>query len=146
NLKTKELCFRYGEKITVESSEVHMGGNAQNVSVGISRLGYKVALMAELGGDFYADQIYKNLQNEQVDTQLMIRTPGKATSSSVIMNLKGDRTLFSQHAVHEHKFNFPSDVATRLIYLTSLGGTWDKAYQLALDFAKAHQVPIAFNP
>ena len=45
NLKTKEICFRYGEKITVESSEVHMGGNAQNVSVGISRLGYSVALM-----------------------------------------------------------------------------------------------------
>ena len=144
--KTKEICFRYGEKITVESSEVHMGGNAQNVSVGISRLGYSVALMAELGDDFYADQVMKNLKQERVDTQLIIQTPGKATSSSVIMNLKGDRTLFSQHAVHEHNFAFTSDIATRLIYLTSLGGTWNKAYQLALDFALANQVPIAFNP
>lgn len=146
NLKTKEICFRYGEKITVESSEVHMGGNAQNVSVGISRLGYSVALMAELGDDFYADQVMKNLKQERIDTQLIIQTPGKATSSSVIMNLKGDRTLFSQHAVHEHNFAFTPDIATRLIYLTSLGGVWDKAYKLALDYALANQVPIAFNP
>ncbi len=146
NLKTKELCFRYGEKITVESSEVHMGGNAQNVSVGLSRLGYKVALMVELGDDFYADQVLKNLTQEKVNTQLILQTPGKPTSSSVIMNLKGDRTLFSQHAAHEHEFDFNASIATRLLYLTSLGGIWDKAYQVVLDFALANQVPIAFNP
>ena len=146
DLKTKEICFEYGEKITVESSEVLMGGNAQNVAIGVSRLGYKVALMAEVGDDFYAEEIGRNLLKENVDTRLMLQTTGVDTSASVVLNIKGDRTLFSQHASHEHNFHIPPGIATRLIYLTSLGGVWEHAYTLVLDFAAANQVPIAFNP
>ncbi|KKQ21072.1 MAG: hypothetical protein US33_C0009G0013, partial [Parcubacteria group bacterium GW2011_GWC1_36_9] len=47
--ETNELAIKFGEKITVDKAELLLGGNAANVSVGISRLGLNTALVAEIG-------------------------------------------------------------------------------------------------
>ncbi len=143
--RTNELALKLGEKIAVDRSDYSMGGNANNVSVGLSRLGYSVALMAEIGDDAFADDIEKNLRAEGVSNALVVRTPGSRTSIGVIMNVDGDRTLLSQHMARSHPFSFDG-VATRLLYLTSIGNAWEHVYQKTVDFALANKVPIAFNP
>ena len=54
---TNELCIKFGEKISVDSAAILLGGNAANVSVGLSRLGLNVALLAEIGKDEFAQKI-----------------------------------------------------------------------------------------
>lgn len=144
--RTKEVALRLGEKIAVDQTDYTMGGNAHNVSVGLSRLGYSVALMAELGDDAFADDVERNLMAEGVSGKLVVRTMGSRTSVGVIMNMGvDDRTLLSQHVARNHPFSFEG-VATRLLYLTSIGNAWEHVYQKTLDFALANKVPIAFNP
>src|SRR5690349_6605589 len=46
---TKELCFKHGEKISVEHTHFSVGGNGANVTVGLSRLGIKATIAAETG-------------------------------------------------------------------------------------------------
>lgn len=145
NTKTKELSFAYGEKIAVKEAQYAMGGNGQNVAVGLSRLGYKVTLLEEIGGDAFAQDILKNLEENGVDASHLIRKAEKRTSIGVVMNVQGDRTILSQHVEHKHEVDL-SQLAPRLIYLTSLGPVWEEVYQKVLEFAAQNGVPIAFNP
>jgi len=142
--KTGELCFRHGEKINVERYDFCMGGDAANVAVGLSRLGLKATLCAETGDDEFSIKIRNALARENIERLLVIQKPGRS-NFSVIINYKGDRTIFSEHVDRENDFQF-ADVATKYIYLTSLSGSWEKAYKKTLDFAKSQNAKIAFNP
>ncbi|HEX8931755.1 MAG TPA: carbohydrate kinase family protein, partial [Patescibacteria group bacterium] len=139
-----ELCFRHGEKINVERYDFSMGGNATNVAVGLSRLGLKATLCSEIGDDEMSIKIRNSLAKENVERLFMIQTPGRS-NFSVIINLKGERTIFSEHIEREHKFEI-IDATTHYVYLTSLGKEWETAYQRALDFALAQNAKLAFNP
>lgn len=139
-----ELCFKHGEKINVERYDFQMGGNATNVAVGVARLGLKATLVSEIGDDELSIKIRNSLATERIERLLMIQTPG-ASSFSVIINFKGDRTLFVQDAEREHNFEF-HDVTAKYLYLTSLGNKWEHAYTQAVAFAKEHDIKIAFNP
>src|SRR5439155_24969505 len=100
-----ELCFRHGEKINVESYIFQMGGDATNVAVGLARLGLKATLCSEIGDDELSIKIRNSLAKEQVERLLMIQTPGPS-SFSVIINFKGDRTVFVQDVERQHNFAF----------------------------------------
>src|SRR5262245_24117018 len=66
------LCQPYGDKIEVESFRVYSGGGATNTAVGFRRLGFKTAVICELGRDDFAQVVLNELKREQVSTQLVI--------------------------------------------------------------------------
>ncbi|HWY79833.1 MAG TPA: carbohydrate kinase family protein [Candidatus Sulfotelmatobacter sp.] len=138
------LCFRFGEKIDVERYDFAIGGNATNVAVGLSRLGIKATLCTEIGDDEFSLKIRNCLATEHVERLLVQQVKGQS-NFSVIINFKGDRTLFVEDVKREHDFQF-DDVSADLVYLTSLADEWRKPYQTALDFASKHEASIAFNP
>lgn len=143
--KTNELCIKFGEKIAVDKADVLLGGNAANVSVGVSRLGLNTAIIAEIGKDEFAQKIIRNLRNEKVDISNITQTDGQQSSFSTIINFKGERTIFSEHVERLHDFNF-ENISTRWIYLTSLGEEWQSAYSKTLNFVKEKRCLLAFNP
>lgn len=143
--RTRELCLKFGEKITVDKSEIMLGGNAANVAVGLSRFGLKTTIFAEIGDDEFSKKIIKTLFNEHVDASCIKKTNGQTSSFSTIINFKGERTIFSQHLKRKHDFNF-DDISTRWVYLTSLGEEWRKAYQKIFYFVKQTKCRLAFNP
>ncbi len=142
--ETGELCIKHGEKINVERYDFQMGGNATNVAIGLARLALKATLCSEIGDDETSIKIRNSLAKEQVERLLMIQTPG-ASSFSVVINFKKDRTVFVQDVEREHNFSFEEVTATYL-YLTSLGNKWEDAYNKALAFAEKENIKIAFNP
>jgi len=144
NSETGELCFKHGEKINVERYDFSMGGNATNVAVGLSRLGLKATLCSEIGDDEMSIKIRNSLAKENIERLFMIQTPG-ASNFSVIMNFKGDRTIFAEHVERQHQFQL-IDATAKYLYITSLGKEWEPAYRDALDFARSHNAKIAFNP
>jgi len=142
---SNELCIKFGEKITVDKTEILVGGNAANVAVGASRLGLKTALVAEIGRDEFAQKIINTLSKEKVDISNVKQMEKQQSSFSVILNFKGERTIFSEHVKRSHDFNF-ENLSTKWIYLTSLGEKWLDAYNKTADFVKKTSCRLAFNP
>ena len=143
--ETNELAIKFGEKITVDKAELLLGGNAANVSVGISRLGLNTALVAEIGKDEFAQKIINTLSKENVDVSNIAQTEGQQSSFSTIINFRNERTIFSEHVRREHNFNF-ENITTPWVYLTSLGNAWLDAYNKTVDFIKETKSSLAFNP
>lgn len=143
--KTNELCVPYGEKIMLDESEFLLGGNACNVAVGLSRLGSRTALCAEIGDDGFSQKITQGLAKDHVDQSLLIQTPGAQSSFAIGINFKNERTLFVEHVKRKHDFLFPSN-RVAWVYLSSLGQEWKQAYEKTHAFVKAEQVKLAFNP
>ena len=138
------LCFRFGEKIDVERYTFTIGGNATNVAVGLSRLGLKATLCTEIGDDEFSLKIRNCLANEHIERVLVHQVAGPS-NFSVIINFKGDRTLFVEDVKREHDFHF-EDVTADFVYLTSLADECKNPYATALEFVKKHHAKIAFNP
>ncbi len=144
DLKTGELCIKSGDKATVDSADFMVGGNAANVSIGITRMGFKSSIVAEIGSDEFADKIINTLNSEKVSEKFLKKTQ-KASSFSVILNFKKERTIFEEHVEREHNFSF-DNLYTQWIYLTSMGDKWHDAYKKTLDYVLAKKVKLAFNP
>jgi len=142
--KNHGLCFRFGEKIDVDRYIFTIGGNATNVAVGLSRLGKKAALCAEIGDDEFSLKIRNVLASEHIERVLVHQVPGPS-NFAVIINFRGDRTLFVEDVTRSHDFHF-EDVSADLIYLTSLANEWEKPYKTVLEFAQKTNAKIAFNP
>lgn len=144
NGESGELCIKYGEKVNVERYDFSIGGNATNVAVGLSRLGLKAALCAEIGDDEFSIKIRNTLAKENIERVLVAQT-NTHTNFSVIINFKKDRTVFIQNVTREHNFHL-KEVSTPYLFITSLGNEWEKPYIHALDFATSQNCKIAFNP
>ncbi len=142
---TNELRFKHGEKIPVEATYISIGGNAANVAVGLTRLGVKSTIAAEIGDDEFSLKIVNALAKENIDRGFLKSTKGSFTSFSVAIAYGDNRTLFSEHVERKHDF-FYETATTKWIYLTSLGQDWITPYQKALSFAKTKNIKIAFNP
>lgn len=143
NTGDNELCVRLGEKVLLDSADFQMGGNACNVAVGLSRLGFTSQLFAEIGEDAFGEMILSILGKERVDTSAILR---KGTSSFAIgINFQGDRTLFVHHEEREHAFPF-EQLFAKLIFLTSLGKKWHAVYQSVAEAKKSGSFLLAVNP
>lgn len=142
--KNNGLCFRFGEKIDVERYTFTIGGNATNVAVGVSRLGLKATLCTEIGDDEFSLKIRNVLATEHIERVLVHQVAGPS-NFSVVINFKGDRTLFVEDVKREHEFHF-NDVTADMVYITSLADEWVKPYEKALEFVEKTHAKIAFNP
>lgn len=139
-----EICFVSGEKIPLDQSSFLLGGDACNVAVGLSRAGFKAGLLAEIGNDPFAKTIESTLEKEEVGTSLLLHSDA-ASSFSMGINFQGERTLFTQHVVRKHAFDF-SSLETTMIYLTSLGLEWKGVYENVYSYAQEKKIKLAFNP
>lgn len=142
--ETGELCIKSGDKATVDSAAFLIGGNAANVAIGCSRLGFKTAIIAEIGSDEFSGKILNTLKSENV-SEAFIKRDDKASSFSVIINYLKERTIFEEHVDREHNFSFVN-LKCSWVYLTSMGNKWEEAYGKTLAFALDSGAKIAFNP
>lgn len=143
--KDNELCIKSGEKIELDNISFLLGGNASNVSVGLSRLQYNSAIFAEVGDDDFSQIVIKSLNKEKVSTKFLKVEKNNRTSLSIIINFKAERTIFSEHIERKHDFSFDK-LSAKLVYLTSLGNKWEEAYNKTFDFIKNNNIKLVFNP
>ena len=143
--KTGDLSFRHGEKIDVEESEFCIGGNATNVAVGLSRLGLKLVLFSEIGDDEFGLKIRNQLARESIDGSHIKQAKNSSSSFSVIINYKGERTIFIQNVQRENNFRFDG-LGSNYVFLTSLGREWRQAYERVLSLVIKEGCKLAFNP
>jgi ribokinase len=140
-----KLQISFGEKIYVDKYVLETGGNATNTAVGISRLGFNAGIVAEIGKDEFSEKILNKLKTENVNSDSLLQTNTEKSSFSIILSYDAERTIFSEHVQRDHNFNF-ENIKTKFVYITSLGKIWENAYEKALEFVKANDLKLAFNP
>lgn len=145
NPQTNELCIKSGDKAFVDNAYLMSGGNAANVCVGLSRFGFKTAIVAEIGEDEFAQRIINSLAKEGVSEAFLQKTHNKSSSFSVIINYKSERTIFVEAVEKEQNFSF-ENISAKWVYLTALSEKWKEAYKKTLEFAKNNNIKLAFNP
>ncbi len=146
NEKECMVCFKYGDKIPVNSLDFSVGGNAANNAVGAKRLGLQVAMVSTLGDDIVADQIKESLQKESLIMSYIHTATGLSSNYSTIINYAEERTIFSFHAPKPYVFpvNLPQ---AKWLYLTSLGDGWEEVFKKTIEWLHKHpDVKLAFNP
>lgn len=135
----------FGEKIGVRGIEFAIGGNTGNNAMGLTRLGYKVAMAGNMGDSWTDARAITELQKEGIDTQFINIVPGKS-GFGVIINYQEERTILSYYPVAADGFRVGDDVKSDWMYLTTAGEDFEQFYREAVDWAVNHGTKIAFNP
>ncbi|MFH1832872.1 MAG: carbohydrate kinase family protein [Candidatus Levyibacteriota bacterium] len=138
-----ELAIRAGEKIIAQDFFLSPGGGACNVSIGLSRLGFKTIIVSEIGKDELAQKIINVLKKENVDTSHLMAVD-KNTSFSVILQFVNERTILTKQTKGMHDFRF-ENINANFVYLSGLGQEWENVYKRVLAFTD-NKRSLAFNP
>ncbi len=146
NHGTRELCFRFGEKIAYEDSvEVPAVGNSANASVAAARLGLQSALVTGIGNDFNGQVCVSQLQKEGVDTEYIRVHDDLPTNYHIVLRFGAERTILVKQ--HHYEYVLPSfDEDPDWFYFSSIGEhAVDFHFEVA-DYVAAHKTKLAFQP
>ncbi|MCL4390280.1 MAG: carbohydrate kinase family protein [Patescibacteria group bacterium] len=132
-----------GQKHPVDDIAWSLGGNAANVSVGLTRLGLNTALVTIFGDDDRGAWIKKELLKNNVDLGNSATEPGRQSNLSTVTVFAGNRTIFSYHSSGAKQIeNFPP---CRWVYLTGAPGR-DSGALFDLVAQNHNNFKLAFNP
>jgi ribokinase len=142
--------FELGSKNDLDGVVFSTGGGATNAAVTFARQGLHAMYMGKIGNDVAGKAVLEDLHKDGVDTSLVgLSENGYGTGfSCILLAPSGERTIMAYRGASSHysidhaDFN---DVAPDWIYLTSLEGNFE-IYQTVFDYAKHHNIKIAFNP
>lgn len=143
------LAMPFGVKIPFDHAEIiEAVGNASNASVSFSRLGFKSALMANVGEDQHGRDMLSALHKNNVDTRFIRVNPGKLSNYHYVLWYKEERTILIKH--EEYKYHWPHlhpDEMPRWIYFSSISQHALPFHDLLADWLELHPtVKLAFQP
>jgi ribokinase len=144
----KGFVLPLGEKLEVERIFFTLGGNSANAAVTFSQLGFRTACMGKVGNDAGGREIRRRLDEEGVDTSMLVKTDKLATAYSVLLLKGGERTILSYHGASNLfglKDTDASQLRTKWWYL-SLSGESVKHFGEFMSFARKNKIAVAFNP
>lgn len=144
NEATKEMLIPLGDKINLDGYKMCLGGSASNVAVGLSRLGLNTSVISHVGDDEFAKKIKTLLEEEGVSAQI-VNNSKMASSFSIIISYRKERTIFSQHMNYPGVFDLEK-LKPKWIYLASLGQSWKTNYESLIEFISSKNLNLAYNP
>ena len=147
-IKKKLLGFEYGAKVKVRKFLSTPGGGADNSAVALSRLGFRVAILAALGDDERGKKILKSLRKEGVDTGLIEVVKNQESGfSSGIVGKDNEHIFFPVRGANDklqiHQIDLRGLKTAKWLYLTSLSGNWQPVLKKIFS---VRGVKIAWNP
>jgi len=140
------LCLKYSEKIPVEQVvKVPAAGNSVNAAVCASRLGLSSALITWIGDDAAGVNIQEHLEQEGVDTKLVMTDKKHPTSESTILNFQGEKTQLVYF--QPRSYVLPKLPQARAIYYSAMGKKHQALDQKLSAYLQAHpKMFFAFQP
>jgi sugar/nucleoside kinase (ribokinase family) len=87
-----------GEIVSVDELVLNIGGGAANAAVDLARLGARAAICARVGDDVFGRFATETLVANDVDVAALTEDPQRATSQTMILNVRGEDRRFI-HAV-----------------------------------------------
>lgn len=140
---SNQISFPLGEKLPLDEYKITIGGNACNVSVGLSRLGLQTSLAAQIANDELSQKITNTLEKEHVNQRLVKKTNRQGPYFNILLSYEGERTILEEKTPDQENLE-PGNLNPKLIYLTSVNGDWQSVYQKA--FSSNPDSEFALNP
>jgi len=147
----KTITLNLGDKIELDSFNIHSGGGASNTAVGFSRLDLKTAIISETGQDKFSHIIVSELNKENVETQLIIHENKEHTGGSVILiGENGARTVMVHRGAASQLD--PYDISsywlskTKWIHLSSIAGRLETLNKIFSLTKKLPKLNLSWNP
>ena len=145
------ICQQLGEKIELDGFQVTTGGGAGNTAVGLTRLGFKTAVISETGRDDFSFLIINDLKREQVATELLILEKKEQTGGSVILiGADGQRTVLVHRgaAAMLDPYDVPLFHTSQAgwIHLSSIGGNQHTLEKIFNIVRRNRETRLSWNP
>lgn len=83
-----------GELVPAKELVLNIGGLAANVSVNLARLGVRTAICGRVGDDVFGRFVGETLESRGVDVRYLAIDRQRATSQTLIINVKGEDRRF----------------------------------------------------
>lgn len=83
-----------GELVRADELILNIGGLAANVSVNLAKLGVRAAICGRVGPDIFGRFVAETLEGRGVDVRCLSVDPDRATSQTLIINVKGEDRRF----------------------------------------------------
>lgn len=83
-----------GELVKADELILNIGGCASNAAVVLSKLGIRSTVCGRVGNDFFGRYVAETLETHGVDSKKLGVDPDRATSQSLIVNVKGQDRRF----------------------------------------------------
>ncbi len=141
------ICFDYADKIPVnKKTDIPAVGNAANNTIGIARLGLRAGIYTVVGNDEQGQKAKGVFAENNVDTRYVEMDDVHGTNLSIVINYRGERTIFVYH--EPRSYELPEISSTKWIYLTSASGHGvHRLHEQVLKYLeKEPDVKLAFNP
>lgn len=144
---SKELCVTFGDKVPYEFVKVVRSvGNSPNAAVSAARLGLRVGLVADIGGDQNGKECLESLVENKVATNHVTTHKDMETNYHYVLWYDVERTILVKHQSYPYKFPEIKH-APKWIYLSSLGGNSLEYHTEILSYLSKHpEVKLAFQP
>lgn len=140
-----------GVKMEVKDVTFATGGNAGNVAVTFARQGLDVQYMWTLGGDVASEAVLRDLDEEGIDTSLVVRADKyQAGYSTILIATNGERTILNHRGVSTDKkgtdLDFDAIAKADWVYPSSLANGGVELLRLIVDHAEKHGTKVMLNP
>jgi ribokinase len=139
-----------GEEIAVKEIRDSPGGSAANTIVGLARLGIKTGFIGILGNDREGDVIYKNFEDEKVDTSGIRITRGRTGTVFGLVDADGERTLYPYPGVNDKLqldgINIGYAKKAKILHMTSFIKSEQINVQKLLISELSENTKISFSP
>ena len=83
-----------GELVATDDFLIQPGGCAANTAIALAKLGVPAAVCGRIGDDMFAEIVLRDLHAYDVDTRAVAAAPGRGTSKSVIVPVRGEDRRF----------------------------------------------------
>lgn len=142
---------RADEGLLVEEMQMHAGGSAANVAVGISRLGHSASFLGVMGTDHHATFLKDEFLRERVDLSKTLILDGNNGMVIVLVNSNGDRSLVTIHGVGQllepEQVPYEAIDQSKFLFLSNLHGPHVlEAYTQAAAYARQRDAGVVFDP
>lgn len=144
----EQLTLRYGTKMNVDEFAMQSGGGATNVAVGLQRLGFRTAVIAEIGVDMPSRAILEELKEENVDTRFLVQEHDERTAiSALLIAADGGRSVVTARGAAQMLTieDIPLDqLQCQWIHISSIGNT--EVVTAVAKHCKQHRIQFSWNP
>lgn len=147
--RKKLLALEHGAKINVVRTAVAIGGGAVNSATTFSRLGFKTALAAALGGEEGGQAVRRALRQEKIDASFLTGETEEITGFSVILSPEdgGDRVVLVERGANDNlKLKASWLARAKCLYLTAISGEWRPELDKIASAAKKGKIQWVWNP
>ena len=146
---------RRAGNVNTSAPELHGGGTAANVAVGLTRLGLPVTFVSKIGDDVYGRFLQADLSQSGLDThQVLIDATTYTPVVIAVVDGEGERTFLACAEDAAHTQLRPEEFQPALLDQTAwlhttgvcfVGGTSPATLLQAMTLAKERAIPVSLD-